>query len=103
MQRSRSKGGDLMSYGIEWTAGPVALGAALLLLLVPGFALIAVVVLALAALAALVALAGAILASPYLLVRTLRRRHAEREESTVASASNHTGVPVLAEPTTASS
>ena len=70
-----------MSYGIEWTAGPIVLGAALLLLLVPGFALIAVIVVALAAVAALVALAGAILASPYLLVRTLRRRHAERHQA----------------------
>ncbi len=66
-----------MSYGIEWTAGPVFLGA-LLLLLVPGFALIGVLVVALLAVAALVALAGAIIASPFLLVRTLRRRLAER-------------------------
>ncbi len=43
-----------------------------------GFALIGLAVLALAAVAALVALAGAILASPYLLVHTLRRRLAER-------------------------
>jgi Flp pilus assembly protein TadB len=68
-----------MSYGIEWNGGLLFLGAALLLLLVPGFALIAVVVVALAAVAALVALAGAIIASPYLLVRTLRRRHAARQ------------------------
>jgi positive regulator of sigma E activity len=74
-----------MSYAIEWSAGPVVIGAALLLLLVPGFALIAVVVVALAAVAALVALAGAILASPYLLVRALRQRHAERHEATEAS------------------
>ena len=62
-----------MSYSFEWTPVLVFLGAPLLLL-VPGFALIAVIVVALAAVAALVALAGAILASPYLLVRTLRRR-----------------------------
>jgi positive regulator of sigma E activity len=74
-----------MSYAIEWTAGPVALGAALLLLLVPGFALIGVLVVALAAVAALIALAGAIVASPFLLVRTLRRRHAERHEAEEAS------------------
>lgn len=61
-----------MSYGIEWSGGPVVIGAALLLLLVPGFALIAVAVIALAVVAAL----GALLASPYLLVRTLRRRNA---------------------------
>jgi positive regulator of sigma E activity len=70
-----------MSYGIEWTAGPVVLGGTLLLLLVPGFALIAVVILALAAVAAVIALAGAILASPYLIVRTLRRRHAARHQA----------------------
>ena len=73
-----------MRYGFEWTAGPVLLGRRSLLLLVPGFALIAVIVVALAAIAALVALAGAILASPYLLVRTLRRRLAERHQSTAA-------------------
>jgi hypothetical protein len=50
----------------------------LLLLIVPPFALIALVLVALAALAALVALAGAVLATPYLLVRAVRRRLAER-------------------------
>jgi hypothetical protein len=89
-----------MSYAFEWAPVLVFLGA-LLLLLVPGFALIAVLVVALAAVAALVALAGAILASPYLLVRTLRRRLAERQGSTAASATNHSSV--LAEPTTARS
>jgi hypothetical protein len=73
-----------MSYATEWTAVPVFLGA-LLLLLVPGFALIAVIVVALIAIAALIALAGAILASPYLLVRTVRRRLAERHESTAGA------------------
>jgi hypothetical protein len=91
-----------MSYSFEWAAVPVFLGA-LLLLLVPGFALIGVIVVALAAVAALVALAGAILAPPYLLVRTLRRRLAERHESTAASADDHSGLTVLAHPTTARS
>ena len=67
-----------MSYGFEWIPGPVVLGIALLLLVVPSFALIGLVVMALAAVAALVALAGAILAIPYLLVRSLRRRVSER-------------------------
>ena len=67
-----------MSYSFEWTAGPAVLGALLFLLFVPGLALIAVVVVALVAAAALVALAGAILATPFLLVRTLHRRVAER-------------------------
>ena len=59
----------------------VLLIRAFVLLMVPAFALIALVVVALAAVAALAALAGVILASPYLLARTLRRRLAERHES----------------------
>jgi positive regulator of sigma E activity len=66
------------AYGFDWIPGGVFLGTVLLLLIVPSFALIALVVVALAALAALVALAGAVLATPYLLVRTVRRRLAER-------------------------
>ena len=76
-----------MRYGFEWTPAVVLVGA-LVLLIVPAFALIALVVLALAAVAALVALAGAIIATPYLLVRTLRRRLAERHQLT------HRSVPV---------
>jgi hypothetical protein len=66
-----------MSYGLEWMPAVVLLGA-FVLLMVPAFALIGLVVVALAAIAAVVALAGAMLASPYLLARTLRRRLAER-------------------------
>jgi membrane protein implicated in regulation of membrane protease activity len=73
-----------MSYGFEWIPAVVLVGA-FVLLMVPAFAMIGLVVLALAALAALVALAGAIVASPYLLVRTLRRRLAERRQSTQGS------------------
>jgi positive regulator of sigma E activity len=73
-----------MSYAIEW-AGPVVLGALLLPLIVPSFALIGLLVLALAAVAALVAVAGAVLATPYLLVRSLRRHLAERHQSTEVS------------------
>jgi O-antigen/teichoic acid export membrane protein len=91
-----------MSYASEWTAVPVFLGA-LLLLLVPGFALIAVILVALVAVAALVALAGAILAAPYLLVRTLRRRRAKRHQPTTASAAKHSGLTALPDPTTARS
>ena len=65
-----------MSYGFEWLPAVVLGGARLPI--VPAFALIGLVVVALAAVAALVALAGAILATPYLLARTLRRRLAER-------------------------
>ena len=74
-----------MSYAAEWAAPPIVLGAVLLLKIVPPFALIALVVVAVAALAALVALAGTVLATPYLLVRSLRRRLAERHPSTEAS------------------
>jgi hypothetical protein len=74
-----------MSYAIEWTVGPIVLGAVLLPLLVPSFALIGVLVVGLAAVAALVALVGALLATPYLLVRTLRRRLAERHQATEGS------------------
>jgi membrane associated rhomboid family serine protease len=68
-----------MSYGFEWMPAVVLLGA-VVVLMVPAFALIGLAVVALAAVAALVALGGAIVASPYLLVRTLRRRRlAERQ------------------------
>jgi hypothetical protein len=90
-------------YGFEWMPGAVLLGTVLVLLIVPSFALIGLVVVALAAVAALVALAGAVLATPYLVVRTLRRRLAERHQSTAASAPNHSGLTAFAEPTTAGS
>jgi hypothetical protein len=67
-----------MSYAVEWMRGSIFLGTLLLLLIVPEFAMIAVVVLALAALVVLVAVAAAVLASPYLLVRSLRRHLAKR-------------------------
>jgi hypothetical protein len=75
-----------VKYGFEWTPGLVLVGMALVLPLVPSFALIGVVVAAVGAALALVALAGAILATPYLLVRTVRRRVAERHRSTEGSA-----------------
>src|SRR3954447_19186390 len=72
---------DRMSYAVEWIWGPVVSGMVLLLLIVPEFAVIAIGVatiavflVALAALVGLVALAAAALASPYLLVRSVRRR-----------------------------
>ena len=70
-----------MSYAFEWIWAPVVSGMVLLVLIVPEFAAIAVVVatiavfvVALAALVGLVALAAAALASPFLLVRSVRRR-----------------------------
>jgi hypothetical protein len=74
-----------MKFGFEWMPGVAVLGTVLVLLIVPSFALIALVVVALAAVAALVALAGAVLATPYLLVCSLRRRLTERHESTEGS------------------
>jgi hypothetical protein len=74
-----------MSYSAEWIATPIVAGVVLLPLIAPPFALIALVVVGLAVLAALVALAGAVLASPFLLVRSLRRRLAERRLSTEGS------------------
>ena len=74
-----------MSYALEWTVGPVLVGTVLLLLVVPSFALIGLAVVALAAVAALVALAGATLAMPYLLVRSLRRRLANGPRSSEGS------------------
>lgn len=71
-------GGGSVSYAVEWVPGAVFLGTALPLLIVPSFALIGLVVVALAAVVALVALVGAVLAMPYLLVRSLRRRLAQR-------------------------
>jgi membrane protein implicated in regulation of membrane protease activity len=73
-----------MSYGLEWMPAVVLVGA-LVVLMVPAFAVIGLAVVALAAVAALVALAGAIVASPYLLARTIRRRLAERHQSTQGS------------------
>ena len=65
-----------MSYSVEWIGSGVVpvYGIALLLLIVPEFAAIAVVVATIAVLVGLVALAAAALASPYLLVRSVRRR-----------------------------
>jgi hypothetical protein len=93
-----------MSYWPEWSA-PLVLGALLLPLIVPSFALIALMVVAVAAVAALAVLAGAILATPYLLVRTLRRRLAERhgssERSGPIAAAIAQATTALTEPTAA--
>jgi hypothetical protein len=89
------------TYGLEWIPGVGVLGAVLVLLIVPSFALIGLLVVALAAVAAVVALAGAIIASPYLLVRTVRRHLAERRQSTKRPVPIATAVTALAGPTTA--
>jgi hypothetical protein len=79
-----------MSYAVEWMGGVVFLWVALLLVFVPWFAAIAVLVLALAALVGLLALAAAALASPYMLVRDIRRRLAQRRTRRIHSPS---GIP----------
>ena len=85
-----------MSYAVEWMGGGVVpvYGIVLLFLIVPEFAAIAVVVatiavlvVALAALVGLVALAAAALASPYLLVRSVRRRPGQPEARWIHSPS----------------
>jgi membrane protein implicated in regulation of membrane protease activity len=79
-----------MSYAVEWMPASVVSGIVLLLLIVPEFgaiavvvATIAVLVVALAALVALVALAAAALASPYLVVRSVRRRRLAQRKNTM--------------------
>src|SRR3954451_25129874 len=65
-----------MSYAVEYMGGGVVpgFGIVLLLLIVPELAAIAVVVATIVVLVGLVALAVAALASPYLFVRSVRRR-----------------------------
>jgi hypothetical protein len=75
-----------MRYGFEWTPALVLLGAVVILPLAPAFAMIGLLVVALLAIAALVALAGAILATPYLLARSVRRHLAERHRPAQAPA-----------------
>ena len=87
-----------MSYGVEWIPSGAVLGAVLLLLIVPEFAVIAVVVVSLAAFFALVALAAAALASPYLLTRALRRRLAERNLPRTTRRTRWIGRPIDTRP-----
>jgi membrane protein implicated in regulation of membrane protease activity len=89
-----------VSYRFEWIAAPVVF-VPLFLLLIGPVAVIALVIVATAALAAAVALSGAVLALPYLLVRSLRRRIAERRPIRGATAQAETvkqqpGIAVLA-------
>ena len=75
--------GEVVTYTVEWIAAPVVVGG--MLILIGPFALIAVIIVAFAMLAALVALVGAVLALPYLLVRSVHRRLAERRPATEAN------------------
>jgi hypothetical protein len=106
--------------GAVFVAGPpvaVAWTATVLfaLMLAGPFALVATFVVVLVAAAAVVALAGAILATPYLLVRHLRlrvakRRHVSEAWAPIATviawtgrATKRPGIPALVESTTARS
>jgi hypothetical protein len=62
-----------MSYAIECLPAAAVVGL-VAVLWVPSFALIGLGVILLLAVAAVVALAGAVVAAPYLLIRSLRRR-----------------------------
>ena len=101
-----------------YVAGPPVLvawaGTVLFALMLAGpFALLVTLVVALAAAAVLVALAGAILATPYLLVRHFRlrlakRRHVSERWAPIAAvvartgrATNRPGIAALTESTTA--
>ena len=102
-----------MSYRIEWVAGVGLFGAVLLPLIAPAFALIGIALVAAVVVAALAALAGAMLALPYLVVRSLHRLLTEQRRSTERSgpvagviartgtATRQSGVAVLANATTA--
>jgi hypothetical protein len=83
---SHLEGGGVVKYGIEWTPALVLFGMVIILPLAPAFAMIGLLLVALAAFAALVALAAAILMSPYLVVRTVRRHLAERQAHSLPAA-----------------
>src|SRR4051812_9658095 len=63
-----------MSYTIGWMGGVVIFATVLLFVIAPWLAAIAVVVATIVVLVGLVGLAAAALASPYLLVSSVRRR-----------------------------
>ena len=73
-----------MRYGFEWTPALVLFGMVIILPLAPAFAMIGLLVLAVAAVVALVAFAGAVVAAPFLVARTVRRRLEERHQAAAA-------------------
>jgi membrane associated rhomboid family serine protease len=83
-----------VTYVVEWIPAPVVLGG--MLVLIGPFALIAVIIVAFAMLAALVALVGAVLVLPYLLVRSVHRRLAERRPATEANSAAQLACDVTA-------
>jgi hypothetical protein len=74
-------------YRFEWIPAFALIAAVLVFPLAPAFAMIALLLAALVAVVALVALAAAALASPYLLLRRVRRQRSGR----------HAGGPQVAE------
>jgi membrane associated rhomboid family serine protease len=81
-----------VKYGFEWTPALVLFGMVIILPLAPAFAMIGLLVVAVAAVAAIFALAGAVLATPYLVVRGVRRRLAERHQATQHSVTIATAI-----------
>jgi hypothetical protein len=94
--------GDLLTEILPWVAAVVVLGPLTLLTLMlwAPFLLLFSLVAAPAAAASLIGVAGAILATPYLLVRHVHRRLTERRKSTAGSVAIPR-FPALAERTTA--
>jgi hypothetical protein len=87
--------GDLLTEVLPWGRVLLAVPVVLLVLMLSGpFLFLVTIVVALVAVAMLVALAGAILASPYLLVRHIHGRLAERRHSAARSQSGAGSVPV---------
>jgi hypothetical protein len=78
-----------VSYSAEWIPGVFFLGVVLPLLIVPGFAVVGLVVVVAAAPAIL---AAALIGIPYLLVRNLRRRLAEARQPMQRSAPMATAI-----------
>jgi hypothetical protein len=74
-----------VSYSIEWIPGAAVVGI-VALFWVPSVALIALFVILLAAVAVVVALAGAVVAAPYLLGRSIRGRLRARRGADLDSA-----------------
>jgi hypothetical protein len=83
-----------VSYGIEWMPGAAVVGI-VALFWVPSVALIGLLVVLLAAVAAVVALAGAVVAAPYLLGRSIRGRLRARRGADSESAYIQPAAPLI--------
>jgi hypothetical protein len=91
-----------VSYAVEWVPGAAVVGI-VALFWVPSIALIGLFVVLLAAVAVVVALAGAVVAAPYLLGRSIRgrlraRRGADLDSTYRQPAASHRQVPGLSAP-----